>query len=334
MIHYNVIGNDKRECVKSIMIGQSAAKISGDRNKVQRLVKVIFQAKAIPVHVKEEITSSAGQLVVCQVCNRNFRTITNTHLKRHGMNKVDYKTAYPDASLGKCEWFNERRNSKENKEHLQKQAVVVISSPELIEKRNHSSIATAKASYREKLSNSMKAYAQTPKGRERLTNKPVTSRMRMSNYDRWVEDCGYEIANQKQLAWQEKNKLPSKSSYTTIERLVNASLEFLGHEIITQFTVPHYYCDVYVPKYNLIIEVFGTHWHADPTKHIASDIIGRKGETAQWIWDHDAKKISDLKKLGYNVAILWEKEIKLAHKNNTLNQLIEDIVRSVGKPSE
>lgn len=41
-MYYNIIGNDKCECLKNIMIGQSAAKFHCEMKKVQRLVGVSF----------------------------------------------------------------------------------------------------------------------------------------------------------------------------------------------------------------------------------------------------------------------------------------------------
>lgn len=37
--------------------------------------------------------------VVCQVCFRDFKVITNTHLQRHGMTVAEYKTKFPDSPV-------------------------------------------------------------------------------------------------------------------------------------------------------------------------------------------------------------------------------------------
>jgi len=57
-IYHNVTGNGKRDGLKNIGIGQSAAKLPGDRLKVQRLDKVSL--------LKGEISTSAGQCFSCK----------------------------------------------------------------------------------------------------------------------------------------------------------------------------------------------------------------------------------------------------------------------------
>lgn len=253
--------------------------------------------------------------------------ITNTHLKRHGMSKVDYLRAYPDAFLGACEWFASWRNSEENRRMLRENAQKVISDPALVMKRNLNRAESDTPEYRRKLSEAMKAYAQTEEGRQRFKNKPVTARMRMSNYQRWVEQHGVEVATQKQLEWQAKNVLPSKSRFTKIELLVMHALRDSGYNVVTQLSVPHYYCDIYVPELNLIVEVNGNYWHANPKYFASNDVIGHKRMTASQVWERDAKKVEDLRRLGYNVVTVWESDIK----SMTSSQLVEDIVRHCEK---
>lgn len=283
--------------------------------------------KAIPNHMSVETTSSARQ-PTCLVCGRSMKTITNTHLKKHGMSKADYLRSYPNAFLGSCSWLAEWRNSEKNREHLQLQALKVISTPELVEKRNvNRTIIMKTDEYRQNLSKAMKEYAQTPKGRQHLQNKPVTARMRLSNFQRWVEKYGYDIAIQKQLEWQSKNVLPNRSKYTKIELVTAAALRDAGYDVITQFHLSGYYCDIFVPQLKLIVEVNGDYWHANPRNFKADDVIGRKQMIASQIWERDAKKLNDLKASGYNVVVVWEKDLK----GMTSLQLVEDIVQRCEK---
>jgi G:T-mismatch repair DNA endonuclease (very short patch repair protein) len=259
-----------------------------------------------------------------------MKTITNTHLKRHGMTKIDYLRAYPKAFLGACEWLSTWRHSEENKNQLLRQAKKVVADPTLIARRNENRNRVMKTNgYRENLSRAMKAYAQTENGQIRFANKPVTVRMKMSNFDRWVEDYGVDIAMQKQLEWQSKNVLPTKSRHTKIELIVAAALRDAGYNVVTQLCVPRYYCDIYVPQLKLIVEVNGDYWHANPVKFSGDDVIGHKRMTASQIWKRDAKKVEILRQMGYNVVTVWESDIKAS----TSLQLVEDIVRHVEKSS-
>jgi DNA-binding CsgD family transcriptional regulator len=63
-VHHNVAGNGKRDGLKSAWIGQSAAKLPGDRMKVQRLDLLAFE--------KGEKSTSAGQ---CFSCKYLFKVI-------------------------------------------------------------------------------------------------------------------------------------------------------------------------------------------------------------------------------------------------------------------
>lgn len=76
-----------------------------------------------------------------------------------------------------------------------------------------------------------------------------------------------------------------------------------------------YYVDFYLPKYNLIIEVNGTYWHADPRKYIEEDVLTfKKGKssmktTAKEIWEYDKNRCNRIKNKGYNLKIFWEFDI-------------------------
>jgi G:T-mismatch repair DNA endonuclease (very short patch repair protein) len=300
--------------------------------KVQRLVKVIFNYYISNIK-EEEMTTSAGQLVKCMICDRMFRLITNTHLKKHNLTVNQYKEKFPGHILSNFEWLSEWRNSEENKQQLSKQAKLVVSSVELTEKRNtNHKIAVSKDSYTENLSIAMKNYGVKARalGTYHLLNKPVTDRMRMSNFDRWVEKYGLDDAYKRQQAWQEKNILPHGSQYTKIELFVAKILKNAGYVVDPQYDVLHYRCDIFLPELNLIVEVNGDYWHANPNRFKPEDLVGQKQLKAQDIWNYDAKKLNCLRSLGFKTYVVWETDIK----TTTPDKLVEDIVRSIEKSVE
>ena len=64
---------------------------------------------------------------------------------------------------------------------------------------------------------------------------------------------------------------------------------------------------------NKIIEVYGEIYHADPEKYNGEDFLyGIKGKKikVQDIWDYDKQREEYLKKCGYSILVLWEKEFK------------------------
>ena len=281
---------------------------------------------------QDQSISSAGQQAECRVCGRKMVTITNTHLKhRHSLTKKEYLCQFPDASLGTCSWLASWRNSEANKEHLKAQSLRVINDHELITKRNDNrNVVMNSESYKNNLSNAMKAYAQTPEGKTKFANRTITARMRLSNFERWQQDYGYAVAVEKQLEWQKRNILRPTSRYTKIELKTAEALRDAGYDIVTQFSVPHYYCDIYVPTLNLIVEVNGDYWHANPKFHNSDDVIGHKRMLASQIWECDARKMKALEAMGYNVVVVWEHKVK----QSTHMQLVEDIVRSCKKLHE
>lgn len=72
--------------------------------------------------------------------------------------------------------------------------------------------------------------------------------------------------------------------------------------------------DLYIPSKNLIIEINGDYWHANPLKYKKEDIIytteNKRNITAEEIWKKDKKQEEKLLKSGYNLLVVWEKDIK------------------------
>lgn len=110
-----------------------------------------------------------------------------------------------------------------------------------------------------------------------------------------------------------------KGCYTSKTELrVQDILNTMGISYETNFPIRKienrkrgYYYDLYLKKYNLIIEVNGTYWHADPRYYLPDDIINyKKGiRRAKDKWEEDKKKIDTAKKRGYGILILWEADI-------------------------
>jgi G:T-mismatch repair DNA endonuclease (very short patch repair protein) len=100
-------------------------------------------------------------------------------------------------------------------------------------------------------------------------------------------------------------------------------IEFLKEKkirSIQSYKVDTKICDIYIPKYNLIIEYFGDYWHCNPKKYDRYYLNKKKGKTAQEIWDYDRSKIDLIKNFGYNIEVIWEQELK-----NNNNKIIEII---------
>lgn len=86
--------------------------------------------------------------------------------------------------------------------------------------------------------------------------------------------------------------------------------------------------DVYVPIANLLIEINGNYWHANPKLYCANDRImyGTSSfKLAHEIWTRDAIKQQHARTKGYRLHVFWESELKTMSDEalqNTLKTLV------------
>jgi G:T-mismatch repair DNA endonuclease (very short patch repair protein) len=83
--------------------------------------------------------------------------------------------------------------------------------------------------------------------------------------------------------------------------------------------------DILIRFTNLIIEINGDYWHANPNKYSGTDFINYPGigqVTASSVWDRDIEKIALAEKYGYKVITIWEDEIKREKKAGNLEFFI------------
>jgi hypothetical protein len=79
--------------------------------------------------------------------------------------------------------------------------------------------------------------------------------------------------------------------------------------------------DIYIPKYNLLVEYNGDYWHCNPTKYGGDYLNVKKNKTAKEIWEYDKNKLYLAKKYNYICEVIWETDYK---KNNNI---ILDIIK-------
>ena len=73
-----------------------------------------------------------------------------------------------------------------------------------------------------------------------------------------------------------------------------------------------------------IIECYGDYWHCNPETYNETYYHKQINKTAKEIWEYDKKRINILKKEGYNIIIIWEKEWK-----KDKNKIIEKIIKNI-----
>ncbi len=84
-------------------------------------------------------------------------------------------------------------------------------------------------------------------------------------------------------------------------------------EYFIQNKTKKYFYDVRIG--NILIEINGDYWHANPEKHDKDWYNKQKNQTAEEIWENDLMKKKTAEKNGFKFITIWETEIK----NNTEN---------------
>jgi G:T-mismatch repair DNA endonuclease (very short patch repair protein) len=136
-------------------------------------------------------------------------------------------------------------------------------------------------------------------------------------FDKYEEEHGYRYPIQ-----SPNNKYGGNISKPQLKVL--NELKNKGYKLKKEFTIYPYRVDMILEKTNKIIEVYGDYWHANPAKYKANDKIQFPRQTnithVNEIWERDSKRISYIKKAGYDVFIAWEHDI-----NKNFEELIIDI---------
>lgn len=279
-------------------------------------------------------TEHFQELIQCELCKRMLKSITNSHLRdKHGITTGEYKNRFPNCKMI-SDWHNNRfdvwRQSAENANQLYKAG----NTPEVREKLKISVRNAVQSDwYRAQHSRIMKEVVK--KLPDSIMWKSIKGsdhhHFGRSNYQRWLVKYGEEEARIRLLDWKSKNKLRSKSKNTKIELLVKDILTQNDIEYIHQFDrVEYFYADFYICKHNLILEVYGDYWHANPKKYKSDEIIKFPGNNlvkAQDIWDKDATRLDVFVSHGYNVCYIYGSDIT----EESILELIqenEDIVRT------
>lgn len=138
-----------------------------------------------------------------------------------------------------------------------------------------------------------------------------------SNWDNGIlnKDKMSEQMKQNQRSGKIKSVITSKKEKEIIDYLKK-----IGYKSVHSFRIDSKICDIYIPSLNLVIEYFGDYWHCNPSKYSSNYYNQKKKKYAWELWEYDNKKLELIKSYGYNLEIVWEKELKYN------NKLIENII--------
>jgi len=118
---------------------------------------------------------------------------------------------------------------------------------------------------------------------------------------------------------------PKQNSVSKLEKKLLKEIKDRNIMAKGTVSIDKFVCDIFIEKYNLIIEFFGDYWHCNPIKYQPNYYHPHKKKTAQEIWNDDKIRIDYLKNLGYNLEILWEYEFSDFKK---LNKILKKYVKN------
>ena len=118
---------------------------------------------------------------------------------------------------------------------------------------------------------------------------------------------------------EEKTKILSmgkkrKGTVSLFEKQIVSYLIDLGVEIETQFKIKNYFhrYDLRIKNTNLLLEVNGDFWHANPKKYKPDDVLNFSSTNhikAKDVWKKDERNKNFAEKNNYKVLYIWESDV-------------------------
>jgi len=112
---------------------------------------------------------------------------------------------------------------------------------------------------------------------------------------------------------------------TKIENVLKENNITYTHQFIIKISnKKRRFYDFFLPEYNILIEVNGDYWHANPENYKPNDVIHYCFEhtKAKEIWEKDKDKRILAEKKGWKLIYIWEKEL---NKLKTNKEILEHI---------
>ena len=131
----------------------------------------------------------------------------------------------------------------------------------------------------------------------------------------------YKVYCTCQLPWYERNYGKRSSIHKKIEKILDelciphesevGGIKFLKfNKHLNRLYSP--IVDILIDTLNIIIEVNGDHWHANPKIYKSTDVIKKWGglKSAEEIWKFDESRKKQLQSFGYKVITIWQLDIE------------------------
>ena len=125
--------------------------------------------------------------------------------------------------------------------------------------------------------------------------------------ERYGYTSPFQVPEIHKKALENSGKRITKLNQKIYEMLDNIGIDY-EKEFYLNTNEKKYFYDIKIK--NLLIEINGDYWHANPNVYDKNWFNKQKNMTADEIWKYDNKKINIAKNNGFDVLILWEKDIK------------------------
>lgn len=133
-----------------------------------------------------------------------------------------------------------------------------------------------------------------------------------------------ERKNELLKQWRNASGTTSKLESTIAEYLIEINIPFIQQFKFNDFYHPY---DFLLTGTNIIIEVNGDFWHANPKMYKDTDILNfpNKSILAKDIWETDDINEREAIKNGYKVCKIWENDIKTKSKEEIQLFILDNI---------
>lgn len=140
-----------------------------------------------------------------------------------------------------------------------------------------------------------------------------------------------EIAIKQRASGNSNNKLKALGKArlgSRLEKRVAICLLDFDIKTTTQFLIKNWKFDFFLEDFNVLLEIYGDHIHANPLIYKEDDILALNKKTCKEIWEYDKKRLDHARSLGYTVVVIWEREMKFLDSDGLFNLISKKIYDS------
>lgn len=161
-------------------------------------------------------------------------------------------------------------------------------------------------------------------GQLRVTNgKKISKKRREFSTEKWkkIHQKFRETCRQRHGV---SNPCALTSNPSKLELRIGKALLEMGLAIETQKEIKHLFFDFWIKDTDILIEVNGDFWHANPVLYKKNDELNFPGnkKIASDLWKKDMRKKARATNAGFQTVYLWETDINACNDEESVIQLI------------